>query len=153
MPELMKRLLDDSMGDRSFLYFALTNRRSIIILGTQGGRQFIHLSLRTDPTLVSTWHSTIHFLSNRFISSILGALLMLPGCFSRSLARLSWPSFLTVCAITVAVVFVLISFFHRSECVWCDSYSTVVRPRHLWWSVQGVVCFCFTFQRVGRNVP
>jgi amino acid permease len=105
----MKRVIGGGLDNTGFVHYALTNRKSLIILG---------------------------------------ALLMLPGCFSRSLARLSWPSFLTVCAITVAVVFVLISFFHHSKCFNCDSYRTVLHPRPLWWAVQGVVCFCFTFQRV-----
>ena len=112
MPELMRRLIGGGLEEGSFLHFALTNRRSV---------------------------------------TILGAFLMLPGCFSRSLSRLSWSSFMTVCAITVAVIFVLISFFHHTDCISCSSYQSVMKPRPLWWAVQGVVCFCFTFQRVRSN--
>jgi amino acid permease len=96
--------------------------------------------------------SLYHFLTHRRTVILLGALLVLPLCFVRSMSKLSWLSYLTVCALLMSVIFVLIALFGGDTCGGSDGgmchLDEVYKPQHLWWTVQPLITFCFTYQQV-----
>jgi amino acid permease len=98
-------------------------------------------------------HSALlHFLTHRRTVILLGALLVLPLCFVRSMSKLSWLSYLTVCALFMSVTFVLIALFRGVTCSGTDGnfchLEEVYKPQYLWWTIQPLITFCFTYQQV-----
>lgn len=75
----------------------------------------------------------------------IGAVLMLPLCFLRAMPSLSFNSYLTafsVCCALLSVVVAVASSDSRSQ-----DTEDVVRPRSLFWTVQLVATFCFSYHQ------
>lgn len=91
-----------------------------------------------------------HFLTHRRTVIIIGTIIILPLCFVRSMSKLSWLSYLTVCALLMSVTFVLVALFGGDTCKGGDlcHIDEVYVPRGLWWTVQPLMTFCFTYQQV-----
>lgn len=92
-----------------------------------------------------------HLLTHRRPVIILGIIIVLPLCFARTMSTLSWPSYLTVCALVMSVLFVLIALFSGDTCSghFCH-LDDVEHPRYYWWTVQSLLAFCFTYQQVSH---
>lgn len=90
-----------------------------------------------------------HLLTHRRPVIILGAIIVIPLCFARTMSTLSWPSYLTVCALVMSVLFVLIALFGGDTCSgrFCH-LDDVDKPKYYWWTVQSLLAFCFTYQHV-----
>jgi hypothetical protein len=96
-----------------------------------------------------------HVLTHRRPVIILGVIIILPLCFVRSMSKLSWLSYLTVCALLMSVVFVLVALFDGDTCSGSNlcHLDEVYEPRGLWWTVQPLMTFCFTYQQVLPTPP
>jgi amino acid permease len=96
-----------------------------------------------------------HFLTHRRPVIILGVIIILPLCFVRSMSKLSWLSYLTVCALVMSVIFVLVALFGGDTCRGADlcHLDEVYEPKGFWWTVQPLMTFCFTYQQVIPPTP
>ena len=94
-----------------------------------------------------------HIFTYRRPVIILGAILIIPLCFARTMSTLSWPSYFTVCALVMSVLFVVIALLDGDTCSmkFCH-IDDVEKPRYYWWTVQSLLAFCFTYQQVNFSI-
>lgn len=78
---------------------------------------------------------------------IVGSLLALPGCFSRTFSTLSWSSFFTLSTIIVTILwslYILVRYLDNPD---ESNGKNVLKVRSLWWTTEVIICFCLSFQQ------
>ena len=77
----------------------------------------------------------------------LGAVAVLPRCFSRSMSRLTISSVISVVALSVGVLSVVVALANSDD--HAEIHTFTVTPK--WWLTPGIIVFCFSYPQVTNS--
>ena len=91
----------------------------------------------------------LHYFSKRSVVILIGAIIVLPRCFSSSMSRLWLNSFASSCTLLLAIISVVFIFFSARE---ADGPVNPVRVTPAWWVAPGIILFSVSYQQVAITV-
>lgn len=94
-------------------------------------------------------HNWIHSLTDERIVMLLGAVAVLPRCFSRSMSRLTISSVITLTVLVVGILSIVVALIFDREDEHDQVHFFTVTTR--WWLMPSVISFCFSYTQVRRH--